>query len=136
MLTEMLKKNKQFQSLPLDRQDILLRLASIFQEDFSHLYLSPEELQEETGVGNKSNWHDLLSLDITNQYIKQQMGSQIQVAQRKAIQSLQAQAMLGNTNAAKQVVELSGILTQQDQNKTVVLHQINRPGTIRQEETK
>jgi chromosome condensin MukBEF MukE localization factor len=131
MLTEMLKKNKQFQSLPLDKQDLIARLASAFQEDFQYLYLSPEELQNETNIGNRNQWQELLSLDITGQYIKQQMGQQIQVSQRKAIQSLQAQALLGNTQAAKQIVELSGLLTQSDQNKVVILHQIERPKTER-----
>lgn len=131
MLVEMLKKNKTFQSMPLDQQEILARLATSFQEDFQYLYLSPEELSEETGIGNKNQWATLLSLDITSSYIKQQMGQQIQIAQRKGIQALQAQAMLGNTQATKQINELAGILNQADQNKVVVLIQVNRPDTIR-----
>ena len=134
MLVEMLKKNKQFQNLPRDKQDILARLAAVFSEDFRYLYLTPEELQDETQIGNRGQWHELLSLDITNAYIRQQMGQQIQIAQRKAVQSLQAEAMRGNTQAAKQINELSGILNQTDSNKVVILHQITRPKTQRQTE--
>lgn len=131
MLTEMLKKNKIFNSLPLDKQDILAKLASTFQEDFSYLYMSPEELVEETHVGNKHQWAELLSLDITSQFIKAQMGQQIQIAQRKAVQALQAEAMKGNTQASKQINDLAGVMNQADNNRTIVLHQINRPKTIR-----
>lgn len=133
MLTEMLKKNKLFNNLPLDKQDILARLAATFQEDFMYLYLSPEELEKETGIGNKGQWNDLLSLDITSQYIKAQMGQQIQISQRKAVQALQAEALKGNTQATKQINELAGVMNQADNNKVIVLHQIARPKTIRQE---
>lgn len=133
MLVEMLKKNKAFQQLNPEKQEILARLATEFQTEFKYLYLNPDELVEETGIGNRSQWQDLLGLDITSAYIKQQMGQQIQIAQRKAIQALTAESLKGNTQAAKQINELSGILNQNDTNRTVILMQIQRPKTIRQE---
>jgi chromosome condensin MukBEF MukE localization factor len=129
MLLEMLKKNSQFQALPLTEQEILARLASTFEEDFRYLYLSPDELAEETEVGNRRQWQQLLHLDITNAYIRQQMSSQLQVAQRKAIQALQVESMRGNTQAAKQITDLSNILNQQDSSKIIILHQVQRPKT-------
>jgi hypothetical protein len=134
ILTKMLQKNQEFISLPVDKQDLILRLATQYQQDFLYIYLSTKELEEETEIPS-THWQVLLDLDITQQYIKQQLSNNIQIANRKAILALQSQAQQGNVQAAKQINEIAGILTQQDQNKIVVLHKIQRPKTTQKEET-
>jgi hypothetical protein len=65
-------------------------------------------------------------METTKQYIKAQMAFNVQIAQRKTLQSLEREANEGNVNAAKQINELSGILNNIDTNKIIVLHRVNR----------
>lgn len=127
MLVEMLKKNQQFNSLPPNRQELFAILATKFEEDPAAIYLTPDELTTHTNTGNKELWVQFLALPPTSQFIKAEMARLTDVAQRKALKSLQAQAMSGNVQAAKEINELAGIYQNQNNNRTVVLHQIKRP---------
>lgn len=129
MLLEMLKSSKQYQDLPDEQKQIIARLATQFEEHSEHtLHLTPVELTDSLKIGNKKLWQDFLNLESTKNYIKTQMAFNSQIAQRKAFQSLEREAKEGNVNAAKQINELSGILNNADNNRIIVLHQINRTG--------
>jgi DNA repair protein RadC len=127
MLTEMLNESGTLNNLPLPQKTILLTLASQFQSRTDFLFMSPEELEKASPIGNKDQWQDLLKIEQTKNYIKGQMAALSEIAQRKTFQSLVQSALQGNHQAAKQVQELSGILNQQDTNRTIILHQIPRP---------
>jgi hypothetical protein len=114
----------------LPEQTILMKLAARYQENTNFLFLDPEELQTESGIGTKEQWTELLRLQETQNFLKGQMQFLSQIAQRKTFQSLVTSALGGNAQAAKQVQELSGVLNQQDQNRTVVLHYVPRPKEI------
>lgn len=127
MLTQMLEEGGSLKDLPLPQKTILLRLAYMFQSSTQYLFLNPEELRTTTNVGTKEQWTDLLLLQETKNYIKSQMAFLAQISQRKTFASLVTMALEGNQQAAKQVQELSGIMNQQDTNRTIVLHRIPRP---------
>ena len=127
MLTEMLQESGSLDTLPLPQKTILLRLAQRFQSQTNYLFMNPEELELNTGLGNKDQWADLLKMQECKNFIKGQMAALAEIAQRKTFQSLVKQALEGNHQAAKQVQELSGIMNQQDTNRTIVLHAIPRP---------
>lgn len=127
MLLEMLKNSKSYQDMTQEQKDITARLAQAFEENAEHtLHLSPTELTDILQIGNKKLWQDFLNLEPARQYIKSQMAFQAQIAQRKAFQSLEREAIGGDVQAAKQINELSGILNNVDTNKIIVLHQIDR----------
>lgn len=129
MLTEMLEQNIQFQSLPATQRTITLRLAELFESDEMYLTLTPAELAKNPfSIGSKQQWHEFLQFEAVKAYIKGQMASLATVASRKAFQSLATEAAGGNTNAARQVNELAGILNN-DSSRVIVLHQIARPKT-------
>jgi hypothetical protein len=129
MLLEMLKNSKSYQDLPQEQKEVTARLAKVFEENAEHtLHLSPTELTTTLSLGNKKLWQDFLNLEATRNYIKTQMAFNAQIAQRKAFQSLEREAIKGDTTAAKQINELSGILNNVDNNRIVVLHYINREG--------
>jgi hypothetical protein len=134
MLTELLKKHPAFQELPLHEQEIFAKLATVFQESTDNLFKSPEELEESTGIGNRFQWARLLAFEPTKHYIESQMAQITQIAHRKAFLSLQKEATLGNVQAVKHINELSGIMENKDNNKIIVLHQIERP-QVEQEES-
>jgi hypothetical protein len=126
MLTKMLEESGALDTLSIPDKTILMHLAAKFQSDTSYLFLDPQELLDNTGLGTRDKWTDLLNLQETKNYIKGIMAFLSQIAQRKTFASLVEQALSGNQQAAKQVQELSGILNQQDTNRVVVLHQIPR----------
>lgn len=134
MLTGMLKKHPTFQNLPEEDRLILARLATEFEKSSDNLFKSPEELTESTGIGNRFQWATLLVLEPTQSYIKAQMAQLVQIAQRKAFQSLQQMAKTGNVQAAREINELSGIMAQEETNKVIILHQISRPSIQPQKE--
>lgn len=129
MLTEMISQSGVLNTdnYPLPQKTILLRLANKFQSQSNFLFMNEEELEEATGLGSKDQWKQLLQLQETKNYIKGQMAAISEIAQRKTFQALVQQALQGNSQAAKQVQELSGIMNQQDTNRVIVLHQIPRP---------
>lgn len=108
-------------------QTITMKLAGMFQSNTSYLFMTPEELEDETRIGSKDQWADLLKLQETKSYVKGQMAALAEISQRKTFKSLVEAALSGNAQAAKQVQELSGIMNQQDTNRTIVLHRIPRP---------
>jgi hypothetical protein len=126
MLTQMINESGVLKDKTLPEQTILMTLASTFQDNTNFLFLNPEELVEQSGVGTKDQWTDILKLQETQNFIKAQMQFLSSIAQRKTFQSLVESALSGNQQAAKQVQELSGIMNQQDQNRTVVLHYVPR----------
>lgn len=123
MLTEMLKDTT-FET-PAEKQ-ITLTLANIFQSSPDNLFKDPRELYETTGMGTTTQWQKLLNMIETQNYIKGQLAFYAQVSQRKTFASLVSMALQGNQQAAKQVQELSGVLNQQDTNRTIILHHIPR----------
>lgn len=127
MLTEMLKESQTISTMTVPQQQIIYALANKFQSQQSYLFLNPEELTHHTGIGTKDDWYNLLNLQETKNYIKSSMAFLAQISQRKTFHSLVQMALDGNQQAAKQVQELSGVLNQQDTNRTIVLHQIPRP---------
>jgi hypothetical protein len=127
MLTQMINESGVLKDKTLPEQTILMKLAARYQENTNFLFLDPEELQQESGIGTKEQWTELLRLQETQNFLKGQMQFLSQIAQRKTFQSLVTSALGGNAQAAKQVQELSGVLNQQDQNRTVVLHYVPRP---------
>lgn len=129
-LTEMLNQSEALQQYSKPKQEILMRLAYMFQDNTHYLYLSPEELVSVTGIGTKEDWYELLNLQETKNYLKGTMAFLAQVAQRKTFASLVNLALTGGQGAqqaAKQIQELAGVMNQQDSNRVVVLHQIPRP---------
>jgi hypothetical protein len=116
----------------LPEKTILMKLASIFQDNTNLLFMTPDELVESTSTGTKDQWETLLRLQETQNFVKGIMAFLSQIAQRKTFQSLVESALSGNAQAAKQVQELSGILNQQDSNRIVVLHRIPRAKEVTQ----
>lgn len=136
MLTMMLQQGKSLTNISPDQQEIYMKLARKFQSQHDYLFLEPSELQEVTALGTPTDWQNLLLLPETQAYIKGQMAFLAQIAQRKTFASLVSMALSGGqgaAGAAKQIQELSGIMNQQDQNRTIVLHHIPRPTTTKEE---
>jgi hypothetical protein len=127
LLTEMITLNNSFQQMSKTQQAVTLKLAATFEDNDAFLLLTPAELETNTQVGSKQQWHDFLQFDPVKAYIKGQMAALATVAQRKAFQSLQKKANEGDVQAARQINELSGIMNSGDNNKVVVMHQISRP---------
>lgn len=127
MLTQMLDESGVLEPLPLPQKRIMQTLAAKFQSQTNFLFMSPEELDEAVGIGDKDQWNELLRLQETKNFIKGQMAAISEIAQRKTFHSLVQQALQGNHQAAKAVQDLSGIMNQQDTNRTIVLHRIPRP---------
>jgi chromosome condensin MukBEF MukE localization factor len=127
MLTQMINESGVLKDKTLPEQTILMKLAARYQENTNFLFLDPEELQTESGIGTKEQWTELLRLQETQNFLKGQMQFLSQIAQRKTFQSLVTSALGGNAQAAKQVQELSGVLNQVDSNKVIVLHYVPRP---------
>lgn len=127
MLTKMLEESGTLRDLPTPEQAIMYKLASIFQSSMEYLFQNPEELLESTSLGSKDHWTQLLNYQETQSYVKGQMAFLAQISQRKTFKSLVEMALEGNQQAAKQVQELSGIMNQQDTNRTIILHYIPRP---------
>jgi len=130
MLTTMLQQGKSLPDLAKPEQEIFLHLARKFQSQHDYLFLEPEKLVEITGLGTKENWQRLLLFPETQSYIKGQMAFLAQIAQRKTFAALVSMALAGGqgaAQAAKQIQELSGIMNQQDTNRTIFLHHIPRP---------
>jgi hypothetical protein len=127
MLTKMMEEAGTLSQFSLPDQRIYQKLAASFQESFETLFMNPEELQQTFQMGTKEQWRTLLNFQETQSFIKAQMAFLGQISQRKTFHSLVQMAISGNAQAAKQVQELSGILNQQDANRTIVLHHIPRP---------
>lgn len=130
MLTKMLQSYKPFLDKPIPERTILIKLAQTFEDSTDNLFLSPEELPTFTSIGTAQQWDELLKLEPTQNYIKSQMTNMAQVASRKAFQALSQKASSGDTQAAKQVNEIAGLLNKADNNRTVVLTVVPRPQSI------
>jgi hypothetical protein len=134
-LIDTLQKYQPFQQQPIDMQEVYTRLAETFEDSIDlAIYLTPKELTTKLDIGNPDQWTNFLQMEPVKIFIKSQMAQTLQIAQRKSIQAVAKEAALGNVQAAKQVAELSGALAKIDDNKIVVLHQINRPKLIPRKE--
>jgi hypothetical protein len=127
MLIDTLKQSKQFQEMPMNQQEIIAALAFYFEQTEEALYMTPRQLEETTKRGTREQWQAFLQLEPVKNFIKAEMHHQAQVAQRQTFLALQQAAKSGNVQAAKEINELSGIMSQQDNNKVVVLIRVNRP---------
>lgn len=123
----MLALNPQFEALPGEQKEIYARLADEFYDNELALYLSPKELKEKIGRGNKQQWENFLRFPAVEAYIRAQMAEHAKVASRRALQSLGKEAAAGDVQAARQINELAGVLASADSRKIVVLHKIERP---------
>lgn len=130
MLTMRLRNDEEFQNFTLEQQEIFLRMATVFESNSEHLYLSHEELPEHTKLGTKEHWQRFLTLPQTQQYIQIEMKQATQIAQRKAFLALEKQAKDGSVAAAREINELSGIMEKTDNQKIIVLHYVNREGAV------
>lgn len=130
MLADTLKASNSFQDRSMGQQEAFLALADTFEKNTEALYYSPDELVNKLQLGNREMWTQFLNLEPVMSYIKAEMSHQARVAQRKAFLSLQKLAQEGNVQAAKEINELSGIMSQADNNKVIVMHQIHR-GTVK-----
>jgi hypothetical protein len=126
MLRKMIQNYEKFNDFTREKQEITMALAQKFEENPTALYYSPVELRAQLSIGNLDQWQDFLNLEPVRSYIKAQMGFHAQIAQRKAFHSLEREAIGGDVQAARQINELSGILANADQNRIIVLHQIER----------
>lgn len=125
-LLDMLMRFPKFLQYPLEKQEVIARLAETFEDNDMALYCTPQELQDKLLVGNRSQWQEFLNLEPVRQHIKVQLANVASVASRKAFHGLQQEAMTGDVQAAKQVNEMAGILNSGDRNKVIVLHRVNR----------
>jgi hypothetical protein len=126
-LLNMLKESKSFQDKSQEQQQIFARLADTFESDPDYLFLDPIELTTTTELGNKTMWFQFLNLEPVKNYIKSEMSYKAQVAQRRAFAALANSAEQGNVQAAKEINELSGIMSASDNNRVVVLMRVSRP---------
>lgn len=126
----MLQESPDFQKRTIPEKAIFTKLAQEFESQTNYLFMNHEELHLMTDIGTKELWKDFLGLQEVISFIKGQMAFLAQIAQRKTFQGLVEQALSGNQAAAKQVQELSGIMNQQDQNRTIVLHRVPRPQEV------
>jgi hypothetical protein len=129
MLMEMLKESKSFQEKTLEQQEVLAALARSFELHPNALYLTPDELTKKLNIGNRDMWFNFLNLEPVRNFIRAEMANQSQIAQRKTFLALASAAQDGNVQAAKEINELSGIMSSADNNRIIVLHKINRPET-------
>ena len=131
-LLQAIKADPTFQAFTTEKQEVFARLAHEFYENDLALHLSPSELSSKLGVGNKQMWFEFLNLEPVRQYIKAQMAFNAEIASRKAFKKLTEAGLTGDTQAIKQINEISGILNSGDRNRIIVLHQIKRPEIVRQ----
>lgn len=122
----MIQNFEKFGDFSQEKQEITMGLSQKFEQDPSAIYLNPVELQKMYDIGTQEQWQEFLNLEPVRSYIKSQMGFNAQIAQRKAFRSLEKEAIEGDVQAARQINELSGVLSNADQNRIIVLHKIER----------
>ena len=126
MLLKMIQNYEKFNDFSLEKQEIMMALAKNFENDPLAIYSDTLELQRMLAIGNQDQWQEFLNFEPVRSYIKAKMGFNAQIAQRKAFRSLEKEAIEGDVQAARQINELSGVLSNADQNRIIVLHQIER----------
>lgn len=136
MLTQMLEESGSLVNLSPPEKLITLKLANKFQSNTQYLFMEPEELRTHTQIGTVEQWRELLLMQETQNFIKGQMSFLSQIAQRKTFAALVQSAIDGNTQASKQITELSGVMNAVDNNKVIILHHIPRATTTIKEEIK
>ena len=126
MLTELLQNYKPFQEYTRDKQAVFIKLANTFQKQTDFLFDQPELIHHKTKLATPDTWKEFLELEPTNQYIKSQMQFLGQIASRQSFRALLQSALEGNTQAAKQIQELTSEKSQDNKTK-IILHSIPRP---------
>lgn len=112
---------------PLDQQLMYRKMAEIFQQSIANLYLDPQELSMDLGMGTEQQWESFLSLEPVQFYIATRTKNLTEVAARKSLSSLQKAANKGDVTAIKHLNDISGILKAQSDNRTIVLTTVPRP---------
>lgn len=132
-LTHLLLQSPAFQDpmledfIPLDQQDLFLKLAEEFQKGISSLYLDPDELAIETRIGTPEVWEEFLNIEAVRLYVAARTKNLATVQARKAMKNLQKSANNGDVAAIKYLNDVSGLLHKQADNKQIVLHYVPRP---------
>lgn len=128
-LIELLQNHPPFSQLPSDTQEVYLTLANLYQSSPKDgaLSLTPEELTKTFQIGSTQHWRAFLQLTPVVNFVRKRMGENAVIASRKAITALTEEALHGDVGAAKHLNDLAGILTKQESNKIIILHQIARP---------
>lgn len=107
-----------------------LKLTKIAKELRHFHRLTPDELEEATGISS-NQWSDFINTsEEIRQFINNKTNEDIEFAQRKALNALSKEAGRGNVQAIKELNQISGILNQNN-NKQIVTHYIPRPETTR-----
>lgn len=102
-------------------------MAQAFDDDPNLLAFDTTELVARYPDSTHEQWRTFLNLEVVNRYIKNVIKFESGIAFRKAHKALALAASTGNTTAAKQITEISQILTQEVNNRTVVLTYVQRP---------
>lgn len=125
MLQQMLFSHEPFQQFPPDIKEAYLRLARHLEITPEALAQTPDELEQDTTIP-ADTWARFLNLIPVQQFIRSKMRDLTSIGSRKAIFALSKKAAIGDTQATKQLNELSGILEQSDNNRIIVLHYVPR----------
>lgn len=134
-LTTILETSQQYTNnevedyIPVDKQLVFTKLAELFQSKISYLYLDPDELSEELGVGSPETWEEFMNVEPVRLYVAARTKNLTQIHARKSLANLQKSANKGDVASIKYLNEISGILQAQAGNKTIVLHYVPRPQT-------
>lgn len=127
MLTQDIQKHPIWEDLPLDKQDIFLRMAEVFESTDKNLTLDAEQLTQQTRVAHRHQWWEFLDLEPVQNYINQQQQRLTKVAARKTLQELQKELTNGNVGAGKEINQMASVFEKTDNNKIIILHRIPRP---------
>jgi hypothetical protein len=104
------------------------KLLKIANDMLNFHTLTPSELEQLTSIDAKE-WHHLINNnEQVRQLIHRRTNEDIEIAQRKALQSLAKAAQHGNVQAIKELNQVSGILNQSN-NKQFITHYVKRPET-------
>lgn len=125
MLVKMITTTPEFQDLPLPKQAIIHKLASLFESDLTSLYLSPHELAEHHEAGTPEQWAELLDHPLTKIYMKKMQTHQAEISQRKGFFQLQQAAARGDLKAIEKLEQITQ-QNSEDARKIIVLTRINR----------
>lgn len=126
-LATMLRQTDEYPSYHPTVQTIFLGMAQAFDQDPSLLTKDTAELTQIYADTGHEQWRSFLSLPVVDRYIRGVLKFNAQIGFRKAQEALTLAASTGNTQAAKQITEISEILEQENTNRTVVLTYVPRP---------
>jgi hypothetical protein len=126
-LLSLLRKTEAYETYHEYVKETFDLMATEFDNNPDLLTWDTSELVAAYPDTSHEEWRSFLSLDVVQRYIKGVIQFQSGIAFRKAHKALATSAAGGNTTAAKQITEISQILTQEQSNRTVVLTYVQRP---------